>query len=279
MDIITFPPDKKGEIMIIKIITMTISIICFVLAFVITDNAYNLYFIIKNFNEIKGLKRFNYVVEILLVILPFFIYAMYNYINTKNPVFPYYNSIFKSEYFMNESWKDQNFGSTNILQFIFWPIYIVFNPKRAFDTRFVDIGWGLGFICVIGYIIYSVIKKKEKPVQVPEKKIPEMQRVFSVPGKSLLSFFTIAAVELVNTSCNVHEFLFAGEERMAFRADTDFLFFSCGVDLPDLPAGANHLCGTKIRMNSFFHFCKPCILGLCYRCFLFTGSCFPFGNA
>lgn len=80
----------------------------------------------------------------------------------------------------------------------------------------------------------------------------------------LLSLFAIAAVELVNTSGNVHQFLFAGEERMAFRADTDSLLFSRGVDFPDLSAGADHLRGTIIRMNSFFHFCKPYQLWLSY---------------
>ena len=118
------------------------------------------YFLIRNFKDIKKLKIYNYILEIIFVLLPFAIYAIYNYITTKNPVFPYYNNIFKSEYFMYNSWKDKNFGARNIFEFLFWPVYIIFNPKRAFDTRFVDFSWGIGYITVIIYIVYSIIKKK-----------------------------------------------------------------------------------------------------------------------
>ena len=117
-------------------------------------------FLLKNFKTLKELKIYDYILIILFLVLPWGIYGIDNYIQTGNPVFPYYNNIFKSEYFKEESWVDTNFGPQNIIQFLLWPIYIVFNPKRAFDTRFVDIGWGIGFIVIFSYIIYSLKNKK-----------------------------------------------------------------------------------------------------------------------
>lgn len=117
-------------------------------------------FLLKNFKNLKELKIYDYILVILFLILPWGIYGINSYIQTGNPVFPYYNNIFKSEYFKEESWTDTNFGPRNIIQFLIWPIYIVFNPKSAFDSRFVDVGWGIGFIAIFGYIIYSLKNKK-----------------------------------------------------------------------------------------------------------------------
>lgn len=119
-----------------------------------------IYFFIKNIKDIRNIKIYDYLMVITFVFIPFGVYAIYNYIATKNPVFPYYNNVFKSEFFMLKSWKDENFGARNILQFILWPIYIVFNPKRAFDTKFVDLNWAISYIAIISYIIYCIRKKK-----------------------------------------------------------------------------------------------------------------------
>lgn len=121
-----------------------------------------IYFIIKNRKDFRGLKIYNYLIFLVLAIIPWAIYAIDNYIQTGNPVFPYYNNIFKSEFFMESSWVDQNFGPQNLIQFLIWPIYIVFNPKRAFDTRFVDFTWALGFIFIAGNIVNSILKKNFK---------------------------------------------------------------------------------------------------------------------
>lgn len=118
------------------------------------------YYLIKNFKELKYLKFYDYIIVFGLLVLPWGIYAIDSYVQTGNPVFPYYNNIFKSEYFMEESWKDTNFGPQNFIQFLIWPLYIIFNPKSAFDTKFVDFGWGTGYIAILGYIIYSLKNKK-----------------------------------------------------------------------------------------------------------------------
>ena len=72
--------------------------------------------------------------------------------------------------------------------------------------------------------------------------------------------FSVAFVELVNATGNVNEFLLTCEERVAIGADTDALFFSCGINIPNLAASTNDFGRTEIRMNIFFHSMKPYVL-------------------
>ena len=74
-------------------------------------------------------------------------------------------------------------------------------------------------------------------------------------GKTeLLGGFLIAAAEFLNAAGDVDQFLFAGDERVAFGADTDFLLFAGGVDVPDFAAGADDLRRTIRGMDGIFHF-------------------------
>lgn len=64
----------------------------------------------------------------ILCIFPCSIYAIYNYVVTRNPVFPYYNFIFKSPYFHLENWSDKRWGGTTIAEKIFWIFYHTLRP-------------------------------------------------------------------------------------------------------------------------------------------------------
>ena len=64
----------------------------------------------------------------------------------------------------------------------------------------------------------------------------------------------VPAVELVDTARRVNEFLLAGEERVALRADADLHFGTGGLDVPDFAAGAGHDGIFVLRMNVFSHF-------------------------
>ena len=69
---------------------------------------------------------------------------------------------------------------------------------------------------------------------------------------SLLSFF-VAAVEFVDTTGGINEFLFAGEEGVAFGTDTDFVLFTGRFDGPGRTAGAGDDCIAVSGMDVFFH--------------------------
>ncbi len=155
-----------------------------------------LYYLIKNRKEFKFLKPYDYIFGIFLVILPWIIYALSNYQQTGNPVFPYYNQIFQSEYFAKTEWKDTNFGPKNIVQLIIWPLYIVVNPLSAFDTKFVDIMWGLGFIICILNLFFYKIHKKNKNIRIFHLSII-LLIMYYLWGSMLVGYVRYASVLLV----------------------------------------------------------------------------------
>lgn len=117
-------------------------------------------YLYKNKNTINY-KTF--IIGIPILIFPFAIYMINNYIQTGNPVFPFYNSIFKSDYFNNINWIEDAYGPKTIIERIFWPIYIIFNPRRAFDTDIYYGRIGFGYIISIITIIIEVIRHYKKP--------------------------------------------------------------------------------------------------------------------
>ena len=74
---------------------------------------------------------------------------------------------------------------------------------------------------------------------------------------SSVSFFAVALVEFVDTTGGVNKFLFAGEEGVALGADTDFVFGTGGLDVPDFAASADDLGRTLVRMDILFHCFSP----------------------
>ena len=121
-------------------------------------------YIIKHFSEMKKSKIRDYIPAVIIFIIPFFIYLLYTYISTGNPVFPFYNSIFKSKYYYKNNWMDKRFGPKNIIEVLIWPILMQIHPTRSYDIGIVELMWAIGYIvCIINVIryIYKKIKKKE----------------------------------------------------------------------------------------------------------------------
>lgn len=119
-----------------------------------------LFILIKNFKDLKKLKPIDYILSIILFIVPFIIYFIDNLIQTGSPIFPYYNSILKSEWFDNISWQDPNFGIPNIIYSIVWPIIVNIAPLKTYDTYIVDYIWGIGYLVIVIYLIVSIISKR-----------------------------------------------------------------------------------------------------------------------
>lgn len=126
-----------------------------------------LYGIIKNRKDLKTLRIRDFPIGLFLILIPYAIYLYDNYKQTGSPLFPYYNSIFKSEYFGLYNWKDLRFTQKNIFfDSILWPL-------NAFLIQ-LDYGHNKGQnitreICVSVYYIFtyiciisSIIRKKVK---------------------------------------------------------------------------------------------------------------------
>lgn len=116
------------------------------------------YIILKFYKNFKIIKLYDILICIILFIIPFGIYMINNYIQTQNPIFPFYNSVFQSNYYEESSAKDARLGPKNIVETIAWPIIISIEPLRGDDIRgLVDPIWVIGYII----LIYSLIKNRE----------------------------------------------------------------------------------------------------------------------
>ena len=95
-------------------------------------------------------------------LFPFFIYMLFTYLDTGNPFFPFYNTIFHSDLYSNSNWMDTRFGPASILERIFWPILILFYKNRTIDIGIVEPMWTMGYLVCIFYIIQFVFRKIRK---------------------------------------------------------------------------------------------------------------------
>ena len=114
----------------------------------------------KNFNKTKILDIF---LGIIIFCIPFLLYIIDNIIQTGSALFPYYNNLFKSQYFGNYSWKDHRFGIPSIVHAIIWPIYTS-SIKLGYGDNWIvaDYIWAIGYIVNIISTIYCIVKKKMK---------------------------------------------------------------------------------------------------------------------
>lgn len=100
----------------------------------------------------------------VLAALPCVPYIIYSFLCTENPIFPYYNAFFQSEYFGNINFKDTRWGGTSFFERICWLFYMVFKPDyrqgEDYDrVNFIFILGIVGLLFFIADILVKVIKK------------------------------------------------------------------------------------------------------------------------
>lgn len=88
--------------------------------------------------------------------LPCFVYLIFNFLCTGNPIFPYFNTIFQSPYFTLENFKDNRWGGQNLFEKIFWGIYSVLNPEYR-QSEIHNTNTYIYVIGIVGIIIYVII--------------------------------------------------------------------------------------------------------------------------
>jgi len=98
---------------------------------------------------------------LLILFVNFFLFL--NIKQSGNPVFPFYNSVFKSEYFPEESW-EFNFGPTTVAEKLLYPAYAIIDPVMLGEGK--DIFPDLKLIVIMLYVILahvsSLINKEQK---------------------------------------------------------------------------------------------------------------------
>lgn len=114
----------------------------------------------------KSINYKTFLFGFIIFIIPILVYVLNIYIQTGNPVFPFYNSIFKSKYLENSNWIESFYGPKNLLERLFWPIYTIFEPRRAFDTEIYYGRIGFGYIVsILVFIIYVIKIIKDKKIK------------------------------------------------------------------------------------------------------------------
>ena len=112
----------------------------------------------------KNLKWYIILIGAVLIICPIAVYFLNNYIQTGNPVYPFYNTIFKSKFLDIINWKEEFYGPKRIRERLLWPIYTLISPRRANDSEMYAGRLGFGYIATIIMVIYSIIKKDKKKI-------------------------------------------------------------------------------------------------------------------
>ncbi len=105
------------------------------------------------FQNRRAIHLKNFTICFFIAIFPVTLYLTNNYIQTGNPVLPYFNDIFKSCYFPFERFKDYRWGPENVRDFLLWPFYLLFQP--TYRQSEIPNPWAIGGLGVaIGTVYY-----------------------------------------------------------------------------------------------------------------------------
>ena len=103
--------------------------------------------------------------SIIIILFPLLVYLIVNYIDTGNPVYPYFNSIFRSEYFFTDvnfnEWIgfSSRYGANNLIEYILWPFIMILSPFQVNDAEIYSGRVLVAFVCAVIYI-KQVVKEK-----------------------------------------------------------------------------------------------------------------------
>lgn len=113
------------------------------------------------FRSRRGINLKTLLVSSILFFLPVSIYTIFNYINTGNPVFPFFNKLFQSPYYLSlSSDKDERWGPVkNIFEYLFWPAYCFFVPKRLSELNVYSGRMFLGYCFSLIFSSAMILKR------------------------------------------------------------------------------------------------------------------------
>lgn len=135
---------------------------------------FSIVYLINNWKNISKMRWKELFLYFVTFCFPFILYAFYTWIETGNPVFPFYNTIFHSLYYPNSNWLDTRFGPKTFFELILWPFYAVFYPARVADTHICEPMWAIAYFIAIFYIIYNIVQILRK------KQLPKITRLMAL---------------------------------------------------------------------------------------------------
>lgn len=115
------------------------------------------YRFLRPFSKILGLFVLGGILGFLLT-GGFWMWRLYE--SFGNPLFPFLNNIFRSEYFELRSYRDESFLATNIWGYIFQPFYTNSKVKAEGGLLIADYRNLLLYVLAVGFGIYYLLRRK-----------------------------------------------------------------------------------------------------------------------
>ena len=127
-----------------------------------------IYYLIKNRKNIRARQ---YIASLGVLLFSISIYMIISVRLTGNPVFPYMNGLFHSDWFSYTESPQvlsalvSRYGPNGILETIFWPVVMVLNPSQTGDIHFCSGRVLLTWIC-LGFLWLMGNAKENKPLRI-----------------------------------------------------------------------------------------------------------------
>lgn len=128
----------------------------------------------------------------LLCAVPCMVYLVFNYSCTGNPLYPYYNTVFRSDLYPLTDFKDRRWGPTDTAGKLTWLFHAVFRPEERlaeiydeFNARYV-----IALVLMVGLTDFYLISRLKAKLGKARENCCHMELVLFVLASSVLWGFS-----------------------------------------------------------------------------------------
>jgi len=151
----TMLPKKNRYIYFFLLASLTIT---YKLTYLPYVGILSLLFFFKNYNTYPAVQRFS--IPLLVLFFPS-IYMGYNLIETGNPIFPFFNSIFHSPLYPAANFKDDRWGHKKAYELFIFPIVTLLDKKRSNEWELYSYRLLFGYLISLGTIAYYFVQRRK----------------------------------------------------------------------------------------------------------------------
>lgn len=144
-----------------SVILFFLSLVSLLIAYKLTYLPYifvlSICFIIHNYSYLIKIKTL-----LLFCIIPLIfpsIYLLYNYTETLNPIFPFYNKLFKSSLYPLINFKDERWGPHNISEMFYYNIICAVDKTRNNEWNIFSVRLLAEYFLIVASVVYLIYNK------------------------------------------------------------------------------------------------------------------------
>ena len=132
--------------------------ITFKLTFLPYVGIFCLFYFIRNFKNFPVVQRF--AIPVVVLLFPS-VYMAYNYAETGNPLFPFFNSIFHSPLYPLENFKDNRWGYRKAYEIFIFPVVTLLDKSRTNEWALYSYRLLFGYFISLGTIGYYLFQRRK----------------------------------------------------------------------------------------------------------------------